>query len=193
MLINIMFDALRVNRFSSFVRGIELQPNNQGLTLESQLAKPWQRVMKYALLLREMKERAETDEEKELITRTLLEIQAITSGLNKSQAAQENQKTLLEKQKYYGVTDLPGPARYFVRDGMLKRIKDNKRKDISFILCNDILLYGRKQGTLSSAMFKRCDVHMLQIARNIPGASRYFILRTGIDEGTHFFNALFFA
>ena len=139
--------------------------------------------MKYALLLKQMGERAETEEEKEQINRATIDVETITAGLNKSQATLENQKMLLEKQKYYGVTDLPGPARYFVRDGLLKRIKDNRRKDISFILCNDILLYGRKQGTLSGAQFKRCDVHLLQVARHIPGTSRYFILRTAVDEG----------
>jgi len=139
--------------------------------------------MKYELLLKEIKIRAETDEEIELISRTITEVKAINASINKSQAVSENQKLLIEKQKYYGLNDLPAPARYFIRDGMLKKVREgNRRKDLSFILCNDILIFGQAQGMFSTANFKRCDIHRLLVVRSPPGNSRFFILRVEGDE-----------
>lgn len=152
------------------------------MNLESHLAKPWQRVMKYELLLREIRERAEPAERAKII-QTIEEIREINSGLNKSQAQSDNQKLLLEKQKYYGLKDLSAPARYFVRDGMLKIITSTKKKEISFVLCNDILLYGKRSGTLTQAQFKQVEVHLLQIIRHPEGESKSFILQISPEEG----------
>jgi hypothetical protein len=170
-------------RFSAFIRAIELQAGSQGLTLESQLAKPWQRVMKYELLLREICERAEPGEERESIRRTIEEIREINTGLNKSQAASENQKLLLEKQRYYGLKDLSAPARYFVRDGVLRMVTASRRREVSFILCNDLLFYGRRAGALTQAQFKSCDIHQILVFRYPEREAKTFMLRISADEG----------
>jgi hypothetical protein len=170
-------------RFSAFIRAIELQAASQGLTFESQLAKPWQRVMKYELLLREICERAEPGEERENIRQTIEEIREINTGLNKSQAASENQKLLLEKQRYYGLKDLSAPARYFVRDGVLKIVTASRRRELCFILCNDLLFYGRRAGALTQAQFKSCDIHQALVVRYPEKEAKTFLLRISIDEG----------
>jgi hypothetical protein len=163
-------------RFATFIRAIELQPFSQGHALESHLAKPWQRVMKYELLLKEIKKGADTDEEKDLISKLISDMKLINHGMNRSQAATENQILLMEKQKYYGMPDLTQPARYFVKDGDLKVIKDGKKKEFSFILCNDVLFWGRKQGLIHYANFRDCDIQSLQVIRKTPDTSRSFIL-----------------
>mmetsp|Transcript_13399 Transcript_13399/g.20147 ORF Transcript_13399/g.20147 Transcript_13399/m.20147 type:complete len:898 (-) Transcript_13399:183-2876(-) len=166
------------NRFANFLRDIDSNPDNRGLTLEQYLAKPWQRVMKYELLFREIKKRSTDNEEIEQLTRTISSIQSIIGSLNSSQSASESRKLLLEKQKYYGLKDLSQPARYFVRDGTLKRVNGpHRKKEYSFILCSDALFYGRKQSTLSSAKFKSFDVHTIQVFRHTTGTSRFFTLR----------------
>lgn len=138
--------------------------------------------MKYELLLREILERAEA-EERESITRTIEAIREINSGLNKSQAASDNQKLLLEKQKFYGLKELSAPARYFVRDGPLKLITSSRKRDVSFILCNDILLFGRRAGALTAAQFSEVEVDRLQIIRYPEGESKTFILQISPEEG----------
>lgn len=170
-------------RFTSFIRAIELQEESNGLKLESHLAKPWQRIMKYELLLREMRERADSKEEQLLIDDTIDVIREINTGLNKLQAASENQKLLIEKQKYYGLKDIVAPARYFVRDGTMKVITSTKKRELSFLLCNDVLFYGRKSGTLTTAQFKSCDVHQILVVRYPETESKTFVLRISLDEG----------
>lgn len=175
-------------RWSSFIRAIELQEESNGLTLESQLSKPWQRIMKYELLFKEIRIRSETIEEKEIITKTIEEIRDINNNLNKLQAANENQKLLLEKQKYYGLKDLSAPARYFVRDGILKIITSSRKKDLSFVLCNDILFYGKKSGslTLSQSQFKSCNIHQILVFRHPEKESKTFTLKISNEEGLLF-------
>ena len=169
-------------RFATFVRALEFHPFSKGQSLESHLSKPWQRVMKYELLLKEIKRRADTEEEKDLISKLILDMKLINRGMNRSQAATENQKLLLEKQKYYGMTDLTKPARYFVKDGDLKVIKDGKKKEFSFILCNDVLFWGKKETLISYANFKEHDIHTVQIVRKSQDASRSFMLILTHDE-----------
>jgi hypothetical protein len=172
-------------RFISFIRAIELQEESQNLTLESQLSKPWQRIMKYELLLREIKERAEPGEEQETIARSIEEIRKINQGLNKIQAANMNQKLLLEKEKAYGLKDISAPARYYVRDGLLKvTTSSSRKKEVSFLLCNDILFYGRRSGTLTQAQFKSCDIHDIVVIRHPEKQAKTFLLRISAEEGT---------
>lgn len=176
-------------RFVSFIRAIELQEDSQNLTLEAQLSKPWQRIMKYELLFREIRQRAEPGEEQETITRTIEEIREINLGLNKIQAANMNQKLLLEKQKTYGLKDISAPARYYVRDGPLKVITSSSRKkEVSFLLCNDILFYGKRAGTLTQAQFKSCGIHDIFVIRYPEKESKTFLLRISSEEG-HLFTA----
>ena len=169
-------------RFATFIRALELQPFSQGQALESHLAKPWQRVMKYELLLKEIKKGADSDEEITLISKLILDMKLINHGMNRSQKATENQKLLMDKQKYYGMSDLTKPARYFVKDGDLKVIKEGKKKELSFILCNDALIWGRKQGMIHYANFREHDINTVQVIRKQTDASRSFFLQFSAEE-----------
>jgi hypothetical protein len=169
-------------RFSTFMRAVEWQPFSKGQTVESHLAKPWQRVMKYELLLKEMKKGAESTSDKELISKLIMDMKLINHGMNRSQEACENHKLLLEKQKYYGMSDLTKPARYFVKDCDMKVIKDGKKREFSFILCNDILAWGRKQNMIQYAKFNYYDIQNIHVVRKNPDESRSFVLILSCTE-----------
>jgi hypothetical protein len=133
--------------------------------------------------LREIRERADPGEEKEIISRTIDEIREINLGLNKIQAANMNQKLLLEKEKAYGLKDISAPARYYVRDGLLKVISSSRKRDLTFLLCNDILFYGNRSGTFSQAQFKSCGIHDIIVIRHPEKQSKTFLLRISAEEG----------
>lgn len=179
---------MNIYRFRSFIYAVELNPASKSLDLEAQLAKPWQRVMKYALLFKEILKRVTNDDERQIVTQTIQKIEQVTELLNKSQEASEKNKLRQAREKYYGIPEgtLTGPARYFIQDGNIKIITHNSKLNQSLILCNDFLMIGKKRTMFSSPSFRTFEIQRIQVIRYPTNTSNHFILRLSESEGNIF-------
>jgi hypothetical protein len=170
-------------RFRSFLYAVELNPASSGLNLEAQLAKPWQRVMKYTLLLKEILKRVTVESERALVETTLHQLERTIEDLNHKQEVVDRLRIGQEKEKQYGIS-MCGPARSYVFDSKVKVITHNSKLAQSAVLCTDVIFLGKKKGMFSAATFVKYDLKDVLVIRYPPGSSKFFIMRLSADEGT---------
>lgn len=159
-----------------------MNPASLNLSLESQLSKPWQRVMKYTLLLREIYKRSIDNLEKTIVEKTIQQLEHTLEDLNKKQEDADLARIGKEKEKYYGIT-IAGPARRYVFDSKIKVITHNSKLSQSAILCTDVLLIGKKKGLFTSATFVEYNLRDVLIIRYPPLVSKFFMIRLSPDQG----------
>jgi hypothetical protein len=168
--------------FRSFLSAIELNPASCGLSLEFQLAKPWQRVMKYTLLLEAMLKKTTVQSERELVQKTIHQLEGTLTDLNQKQEHADMVRIGKEREKYYGL-EMFGPARRYVFDSKLKVITSNSKIAQSAILCTDVIFLGKKKGMFSAAAFLSYDLRQILVVRHPPHQSKFILLRLTSDTG----------
>jgi hypothetical protein len=178
-----------LRRFRSFLYAIELNPASCGQGLESQLAKPWQRVMKYTLLLDAMLKKTTVQSERELVQKTIKQLQETVTDLNTKQEHADMVRIGKEKEKHYGL-QMFGPARRYVFDSKVKVITSNSKISQSAILCTDVIFLGKKRGMFSAAAFLSYDLRQILVIRHPPGSSKFLLLRLTSDTGASLFPCL---
>ena len=148
--------------------------------------------MKYSLIFKEILKRVAI-EEKDIVTETIQKLEQLTEILNNSQHTIERNRLRQEREKFYGlnVGTLAGPARYFISDGNIKIITHNTKVVQSLILCNDIIMIGKKPSMFSGPRFRTFPLCEIQVIRHEMGTSSRFILRLAQNEGTFFYYYLF--
>ncbi|KAJ3269397.1 Myosin 10A, isoform D [Terramyces sp. JEL0728] len=119
-------------------------PEGRGLSLESFLIKPVQRICKYPLLIRELEkysERAGKLKDKELLRGAAEKIEAVVTKVNEAtRAAEEKQRILNIGSTIDSPTPLELEDKVHLRDGMMLRIANGKPKDRYIILFTDLIL-----------------------------------------------------
>lgn len=149
--------------------------------------------MKYALLFKEILKRVTDSDERDIVTKTIKRIENITETLNKSQFAVERNILRQSREKFYDLEEgtLTGPARYFIHDGPIKIITHNSKVNQSLILCNDIIMIGKKKTMFSGSSFRRFDLQKIQVIKYPLNTSKRFIIRPSEREGNFNFFLIF--
>ena len=135
---------------TAFAEALEKCNSDQsckGLTLQSFLIMPVQRVPRYKLLLKELLKRTKDQRggERGVIELALDTVSRVATTINESIRERENYDKLVELQN--SLVGAVGPSiisknRKFIRQGTLMRICKRKAKPMEFILFSDILMYG---------------------------------------------------
>ena len=134
------------NAFASALSACNGAEVCRGLTLQSFLIMPVQRVPRYKLLLKELLKRTKQDDaERSVIECALDTVSNVAATINESVRKRENYDKLVELQN--SLVGAVGPSiishdRKFVRQGTLMRVCKRKPKPMEFILFSDILMYG---------------------------------------------------
>jgi DNA-binding transcriptional regulator/RsmH inhibitor MraZ len=153
-----------------------------GQNLESHLAKPWQRVMKYSLLLKEILKRVTIESERALVQNTIRQLERTVEDLNRRQEDVDRLRIGQEKERQYGLT-MCGPARSYVFDSQVKVITHNSKLVQTAVLCTDVLFLGKKRGMFSAATFVEYDLREVLVIRYPSGTSKFFIMRLAATQG----------
>lgn len=170
---------------------IELNPASLQLSLESQLSKPWQRVMKYTLLLEAMLSRTTDNSERKIVANTIHQLRHTVEDLNKNKEDADLARLGKEREKFYGIT-IAGPARRYLFDSKIKVITHNTKRSESAILCTDALFIGKKKGLFSGAAFIEYDLRDVLIIKYPPLVSKFFLIRLSADQGISNFKFVIF-
>ncbi|KAI3635969.1 hypothetical protein MIR68_005850 [Amoeboaphelidium protococcarum] len=130
------------------------QPECRGLSLESFLIKPVQRICKYPLLLRELiKNTPKGHSDHQLLESAMQKIEEVLNSINEKTRAVVDREKLLELQSKIESAvplNLVVDGRRIIREGALQRVNNGKSKDRQFVLLNDYAIVFKssgKQGT----------------------------------------------
>ncbi|KAI3636694.1 hypothetical protein MIR68_005383 [Amoeboaphelidium protococcarum] len=130
------------------------QPECRGLSLESFLIKPVQRICKYPLLLRELiKNTPKGHSDHQLLESAMQKIEEVLNSINEKTRAVVDREKLLELQSKIESAlplNLVVDGRRIIREGALQRVNNGKTKDRQFVLLNDYAIVFKtsgKQGT----------------------------------------------
>lgn len=119
-----------------------------GLSLESYLIMPIQRVMRYEMLTTRMIKSTPPDEPTYLQQLMKTDKQLVQIACEVDEAVEEYEKTKALKNLFYrlkgGPEDLVSPSRSYVREGPLTKCCRSADKEFYFCLFNDLLIYGHK-------------------------------------------------
>jgi hypothetical protein len=137
--------------FKSFLESCKSKTETNGLGLLDFLVKPFQRLLKYPLLLRELnKNTAKSHPDKQHINRALAKLNEEVELINKHKFKNDNLKKMLEINQ--AVDSLPKhfkfmvPSRVYVYEGTLGMISGKHDQERHFFLFNDCLIYCKKRG-----------------------------------------------
>ncbi|GMH86601.1 hypothetical protein TrST_g13899 [Triparma strigata] len=176
---------------SGFIRACELQPACEGLDLNSYLIMPVQRIPRYKMLLAELikltpeKNGNMMNQEHKDLSDALSVVSSVATKLNDDMKRFETKKQVLEFAQQFEKMELVLPARYFVKSGVLKKVCRGGKKDFTFVLFNDLLIYGSpKLGITKSApngekihsLHREISLHNTYIVKGIRGFMEGFIL-----------------
>jgi hypothetical protein len=128
---------------ASFIRAVELQQPCHGLRLMSFLIMPVQRIPRYKMLLVELlKVTPEHHPDYHTIKQALDIISSVATALNNDIKNFEVRKRTIEVATQFETFELLTPSRMFVKQGVLKKVCRSAKKDFTFVLFNDLLIYG---------------------------------------------------
>ncbi|KAH6599748.1 hypothetical protein BASA50_002773 [Batrachochytrium salamandrivorans] len=126
-------------------------PEVRGLSLESFLIKPVQRICKYPLLLRELEkhtERAGNTVDNANLRLAAEKIEAVVMLVNEAtRHAEERQRILLLETHIESPIPLGFAEKKHLKDGQLQRLTGGKSKDRYVLLFTDVLLICKSQKT----------------------------------------------
>jgi hypothetical protein len=151
-----MSDAKRLQRTSdSFVRICEAasaHADANGLALLDFLVKPFQRLLKYPLLLRELiKYTPAAHAERAGLEAAMAKIQAVVDEVDRNKAKADNLKRMLALNSRISglprsIEPLVTPARRVVREGWVRKISSGNDQERHLALFNDMLVYCKRKG-----------------------------------------------
>lgn len=144
--------------FAQFLSENEFTDTSAGLSLDSFLIKPVQRVCKYPLLLREVvKETASDHPDRGEVVKAYGKLAEVVDHLNEMKRSSERRIRMVEiSQKITGLGEfkLVSPSRYFIRDGKMDKVSHGKRQPRHFFLFNDVLLYAKANNLKKTYQYK---------------------------------------
>lgn len=130
--------------FKVYIEKSMQNPECKGLTLESYLIKPVQRICKYPLLLRELlKHTPPGHKDKQLLEQSMTKIEEIVTAINERTRAAGDRDKLIDLQNKIDANpmlDLVQTGRRVIRDGMIQRLSTTKTKDRFVVLVTDYLI-----------------------------------------------------
>jgi hypothetical protein len=122
-------------------------PEARGLSLESFLIKPVQRICKYPLLIRELEkysERAGNQKDSAFLRQAAEKIEGVVSRVNEAtRAAEEKQRILNIGNNIESETPLELSDKVYLKDGPMFRMVNGKMKDRYVIVYTDLLIICR--------------------------------------------------
>jgi FYVE/RhoGEF/PH domain-containing protein 5/6 len=149
--IKTMSELERKKAFTSWLTEI-YEKHGKGQDLLSLLIQPVQRIPRYKLFLEDiLKLTPENHPDYKELPKALQSIEEVANAVNSCLRKHENLTKLQEVIRNYGypkeLEDMFEQEREFVKEGMLMKLCRKEPKPRHFVLCSDILIYGKK-GTL---------------------------------------------
>mmetsp|Transcript_18534 Transcript_18534/g.25989 ORF Transcript_18534/g.25989 Transcript_18534/m.25989 type:complete len:527 (+) Transcript_18534:147-1727(+) len=137
--------------FKNFIEQCKANPETSGLGLLDFLVKPFQRLLKYPLLLKELIKNTPADHpDYENLQEAVKKLNVEVDSINKNKAKADNLKKMLEinsaVEGYPRGFKLLTPSRKFAYEGTLMKISGNHDQERHFLLFNDCLMYCKKKG-----------------------------------------------
>jgi len=140
----------------TFLDSCQQKAGKQGLSIMDYLVKPFQRLLKYPLLLKELlKYTPSTHPDRNNIEKALEKLQKEVDNINKNKAKNDNMKKMLEIQQ--NLEGLPKhfklllPNRMFIYEGILMKISGKHDQERYFFLFSDCLIYCKRKGVAKFA------------------------------------------
>jgi hypothetical protein len=175
-----MADAKRLQRTSdSFVRICEqasAHADANGLALLDFLVKPFQRLLKYPLLLRELIKYTPVGHAARAgLEAAMAKIQTVVDEVDRQQGqGRQSQAHAGAQQPHLGpaaraLEPLVTPARRLVREGWVRKISSGNDQERHLALFNDLLVYSKRKGRRQAALSR---LHLAQAAAGY-GARRH--------------------
>jgi hypothetical protein len=145
--------------FTDRLLELRASPEVQGLGIADYLIKPFQRVLKYPLLLREVIRHTDDDHpDFANLTAALAEVNKQVAELNENKAKADNLAKMLDiNARVSGLPrgfQLVHPQRQFIRSGDVRKISGNRDQERRLFLFNDLLMYCKRR-TLAPASLRR--------------------------------------
>jgi len=145
--------------FTDRLLELRASPEVQGLGISDYLIKPFQRVLKYPLLLREViRHTDESHPDYANLTAALAEVNKQVAELNENKAKADNLAKMLDiNSRVSGLPrgfQLVHPQRQFIRSGDVRKISGNRDQERRIFLFNDLLMYCKRR-TLAAASLRR--------------------------------------
>ena len=141
--------AKRSRDFADFVEQGEGRPECRGQNLQSLLIMPIQRVLRYRMLLDELrkdliKRGHESHRDIVLIDEALNKIKNAATSINNVIKVRENQQELLELESKWNGYECSKAGRTIIKHGNLIKKCRRADKQFYFALFSDVLIYGRR-------------------------------------------------
>lgn len=151
---------LKVRRQSpqirKFLLNLEKNAADEGINIQSSMIKPVQRICKYPLFFRKLLQNATSPEQHQLLTKSLQQIEAISTIVNENVRADQNNRRLFDLRTRLRGTfpELITPTRRFITEmcvRIAKRVPSAssialKPTEYHLILFSDILLMAKADG-----------------------------------------------
>lgn len=135
-------------KFANFLKETEYTPQTRGLSLNSFLIKPMQRITKYPLLIKELLKNTKEDHaDYANLVEALSKLEIVANAVNERKRLSENRQKILEITSLVsGISadKIIAPNRRFIMEDDLYKISKGKKQERHFFLFNDLLLYGAK-------------------------------------------------
>ena len=187
-----LLGELRRNRleFSTLLAELEKKDTLRGLTLESFLIMPVQRVPRYKLLLEVLcKHVSKHAGENAELRAALAEVSSVASYINEKIRQHENRMKMLAVQTALGGSgNVVKPARTWVYEGDMTKMCRRGPKAFRFYLFNDVLVYASRllpgRGAATSDPERRKRGSGLQDRALLPGMGRTHSFHRSLDLAT---------
>lgn len=137
----------KARQFQRFCKNCENHREAQGLSLQSFLIMPIQRIPRYELLLKELLQNTgENHYDHKHILEALELVKVTAIHINEAVRLSENRQFISHLQsRFHGNQFLVAPHRVFIREGSLLRKTRSIPKSFTFILFNDLLIYANEK------------------------------------------------
>ncbi|KAH3759720.1 calmodulin-binding protein [Pelomyxa schiedti] len=136
--------------FRSFINETYKNPQLRKLQLRDLLIKPFQRLCRYTLLIREIQKNIDSEETTQLLKKTGDKIQEVIERLNDTKKNDENNTKILEIQNLIenstGPLKLISPTRRFIKEGFFKEWSSPPKSgmtDMRYFLFTDLIIRAK--------------------------------------------------
>ncbi len=183
----------------AFIRGVELQKQCHGLRLLSFLIMPVQRIPRYKMLLTELiKVTHQQHPDFSNLKKSHFLISSVASHLNNDMKEQEIRKATMDVASQFDALSLLTPSRLYVKHAVLKKVCRHASKPFTFVLFNDLIIYGSPKlgiknyapnGEKYHSLHRQISLHNSFVLRDPPSFPEGFLLISSeksfyIDCGT---------
>ena len=188
--------------FKAWIEKSMNSPECRGLSLESFLIKPVQRICKYPLLLRELIKHTPADhKDRPLLEQAMVRIEHVVAAINEKTRAVGERDKLVEVQGRIDASPAlqlqNTPGRRLLKEGAISRVVGGKNKDRHLILLTDVLLLCKQSSTSKVRLqFEQAlELHRCalvadaghKLASSGPASSKKTVFEVSVDGESYFF------